>query len=146
MAKSKGLKTLIRLSKFNVDEKRRMLTELQAREDAIIEEMKQSEVRLKEEQALASQDATGAGFLYGNYHRAWMDRREHQQIQLMAVRHMIEQARDALAEAFRELKTYEITQRERERREREEADRKEQAFLDELGQQMHQRREAEPTG
>ncbi|MGE5547175.1 MAG: hypothetical protein ACM33T_09770 [Solirubrobacterales bacterium] len=141
MAKAKGLKTLIRLARFDVDEKRRMLTELQAREDQILEDIRQGEERLKHEQAVAAGDATGVGFLYGAYHRAWMDWRQHQDIALMAVRHMIEQARDALAESFRQLKTYEITQRERERREQLEADRKEQAFLDELGQQIHQRKE-----
>ena len=142
-AKAKGLKTLIRLARFNVDEKRRMLTELQNREDQILEEIRQGEAQLKTEQQVAAEDATGVGFLYGAYHRAWMARREQQEIALMAVRHMIEGARDELAEAFRQLKTYEITQRERERREQQEADRKEQAFLDEMGQQMHQRKDME---
>lgn len=140
-AKSKGLKTLIRLSKFDVDEKRRMLTELQNREDIILEDIRQHDIRLKEEQSLAAQDATGIGYLYGSYHKQWMDQRDHHQIALMACRHMIEQARDVLADAYRQLKTYEITQKERDRKEREETDRKEQAFLDELGQQIHQRKE-----
>ncbi|HSV29310.1 MAG TPA: hypothetical protein VLL76_07115 [Candidatus Omnitrophota bacterium] len=142
-AKSKGLKTLIRLSRFNVDEKRRMLVELQNREDQILEDIRQHDIRLKEEQRLAAEDAIGIGFAYGSYHKQWMAQREQNQIALMAVRHMIEQARDELAEAYRQLKTYEITQKERERKEREEADRKEQAFLDELGQQMHQRKGAD---
>lgn len=140
-AKSKGLKTLVRLSRFDVDEKRRVLVELQAREDQILEDIRQHGIRLKEEQQLAAGDATGIGYLYGSYHQQWMAQREHHQIALMAARHMIEQARDALAESYRQLKTYEITQKERERKEREDANRKEQAFLDELGQQIHQRKE-----
>lgn len=141
MAKpAKGLKTLIRLSKFNVDEKRRTLTALQAREDAIIEEIRQGEEQLRREQELAAADATGVGFAYGAFQKAWMVRRDLMHQALAAVRQQIEVARDDLAEAFREQKTYEVTQANREKREREEADRKEQIFLDEIGLNMHRRR------
>ena len=140
-AKAKGLKTLIRLSKFNVDERRRVLTALQNAEDQVIAEIASAERQFKEEQRLAAQDATGIGFLYGAYQGAWMDRRDNLERSLAALRAQIDGAREALTAAYRELKTYEITQRERERAEREEEDRKEQAALDEMGQQMHQRKE-----
>lgn len=142
-AKAKGLKTLIRLAKFTVDERRRVLTALQNAEDQVIAEIANAERQFKEEQRLASEDAAGIGYLYGAYQRAWMDRRENLERSLHALRAQIEGARDALTEAFRELKTYEITQKERERKEREEEDRKEQVALDEMGQQMHQRKDAE---
>lgn len=143
MAKpAKGLKTLIRLSQFNVDEKRRMLTALQAREDQILDDIARAQQQLKDEQRVAAEDATGVGFIYGAYHRAWMGVREDQDRSLMAVRRQIEGARDELAEAYRELKTYEITQANREKREQEEADRKEQIFLDEVGATLHRRKEA----
>lgn len=141
MAKpAKGLKTLIRLSKFNVDEKRRVLTALQTREDQIIEEIRQGEEQLRHEQQLAAEDATGIGFSYGAFQNAWMRRRDLMHQALAAVRADIETARDELAEAFRELKTYEVTQANREKREREELDRKEQIFLDEIGLNMHRRK------
>jgi flagellar protein FliJ len=144
MAKpAKGLKTLIRLSKFNVDEKRRTLTALQNREDHIIEEIRKGEQQLKDEQELAAQDSTGVGFVYGAFQQAWMKRRDLMHQALVAVRQEIEKAREELAEAFRELKTYEITQANREKREREEADRKEQIFLDEVGSNIHRRKEKE---
>jgi flagellar FliJ protein len=138
---AKGLKTLVRLSKFNVDEKRRVLTALQAEEDRIIATIDQAEHRLKEEQKIAAADSTGVGFLYGAYHRAWRQQRNQQDLALMTVRAQIEGAREELAEAYRELKTYEITQATREKREREEADRKEQIFLDEVGLTQFRRRE-----
>ncbi len=144
MAKpAKGLKTLIRLSKFNVDEKRRTLTALQAREDHIVDEIRQGEEQLKQEQLLAAGDSTGVGFVYGAFQQAWMKRRDLMHQALAAMRREIEAAREDLAEAFRELKTYEITQANREKREREEADRKEQIFLDEVGSNIHQRKEKE---
>jgi flagellar protein FliJ len=138
---AKGLKTLIRLSKFNVDERRRALTALQNREDQIIEEIRQGELRLKEEQRLAAEDGAGIGYLYGAYHKAWMHSRDLMHQALTAVRAEIETARDELAEAFREQKTYEVTQANREKREQEEADRKEQVFLDEVGANLHRRKE-----
>ena len=141
MAKpAKGLKTLIRLSKFSVDEKRRVLTALQTREDQIIEEIRKGEEQLRHEQQLAAEDTTGIGFSYGAFQQAWMRRRDLMHQALAAVRADIEKARDELAEAFRELKTYEVTQANREKREREELDRKEQIFLDEIGLNMHRRK------
>lgn len=144
MAKpAKGLKTLIRLSKFDVDEKRRILTALQNQEERIIGEIAQSEVTLRKEQEMAARDALGVGFIYGAYHRSWMAKRQQLFAQLSTIRAEIEIARDALAEAFRTQKTYEVTQANREKREQEEADRKEQNFLDEVGMTQHRRKEIE---
>lgn len=139
---AKGLKTLIRLSKFNVDEKRRLLTALQAREDQILDDIERSKQQLKDEQRVAAEDATGVGFIYGAYHRAWMAVRDDQDRALLAVRQQIEGARAELAEAYREQKTYEVSQAAREKREQEEADRKEQIFLDEVGATIHRRKDA----
>lgn len=139
---AKGLKTLIRLSKFSVDEKRRTLTTLQAREDQMLAEIRMAELQLLQEQQLASANPA-LSFAYPAYHRAWMQRRLMMEQALMALRREIEAARDDLAEAFRELKTYEVTQKNREKREQEELDRKEQLFLDEVGLTMHRRRAEE---
>ncbi|RAU23764.1 hypothetical protein CU669_01315 [Paramagnetospirillum kuznetsovii] len=141
----KGLKTLIRLSKWNVDEKQRILVALQGREDEILSWIKQSEEQLKEEQRIAAEDSTGIGFSYGNYASAWLNRREQLLAMLDMVRAEIVRARDDLADAFNELKTYEITQRERDRRAQAERDKKEQTFLDEIGLNIHRRREKQPN-
>jgi flagellar FliJ protein len=142
---SKGLKTLIRLSKFNVDEKQRVLVALQGREDEILSWIQQSEEQLKEEQRVAAEDSTGVGFAYGNFAGAWLNRRGQLLAMLEMVRAEIIRARDELAEAFSELKTYEITQRERERRAQAERDKKEQAFLDEVGLNIHRRKDKPET-
>lgn len=144
MAKqAKGLKTLIRLAKFEVDEKRRVLTALQNEEEKTLHDILQSEVRLRKEQELAASDAVGIGFMYGAYHRAWMAERQTLFARLGTIRQQIELARDELAEAFRTQKTYEVTQTNREKREQEEADRKEQIFLDEVGMTQHRRKTEE---
>jgi flagellar export protein FliJ len=141
MAKpAKGLKTLIRLSKFNVDEKRRVLTALQTREDEVLAEIRRAEEQLVREQEMARENPATVGFAFPAFFRAWQRNREGLEQALAVVREQIEVARDELAEAFREQKTYEVTQANRERREREEADRKEQIFLDEVGLTMHRRK------
>jgi flagellar export protein FliJ len=137
----KGLRTLIRLSKWNVDEKQRVLVALQGREDQILGTIRHEEARLKEEQRIAADDSAGlVGFSYGAYANAWLDRRQQLFSMLDMVRAEIIKASDELSEAFNELKTYEITLKERERREQEERDRKEQAFLDEVGLNIHRRK------
>jgi flagellar FliJ protein len=140
---AKGLKTLIRLSKWTVDEKQRILVALQGREDEIISWIEQLDVQLKEEQRIASEDATGVGFTYGNFANAWLNRREQLLTMLEMIRAEIIRAREDLALAFNELKTYEITQRERERRDQAERDKKEQNFLDEIGLNIHRRKDKE---
>jgi flagellar FliJ protein len=137
----KSLKTLIRLSKWNVDEKQRVLVAWQGREDEILAAIHQAEQSLIHEQQVAAQDAVGVGFSYGNFANAWLARREQLMQMLEQVRQEIIKARDDLAEAFNQLKTYEITQKERERRAQAELDKKEQAFLDEIGLNIHRRRD-----
>ncbi len=138
---AKSLKTLLRLSRFTVDEKRRVLVELQAREDHLLANITAAEAQLVVEQRVATEDAAGVGFQYGAYADAWIKHRAAMEQALAEIRHQIELARDELAEAFRQQKTYEITQANRERRAREEADRKEQSFLDEVGLNIYRRRE-----
>ncbi|SEH51566.1 hypothetical protein [Magnetospirillum fulvum] len=137
---TKGLATLIRLSKWTVDDKRRALTALQAREDEILADITAAEAQLIAEQRAAAADLTGIGFVYGAYARSWLNRRAQLDSMLEQIRAEIVRAGDELSEAFNQLKTYEITERERKRRADEERDRKEQAFLDEIGLNIHRRR------
>ena len=137
---TKSLKTLIRLARWDVDEKRRVLVAFQAREEEILATIQAAEQQLIHEQQVAAANGE-AGFLYGAFAAAWLHRRAELETTLTEVRAQIEIARDELAEAFRQHKTYEVTQANRDRREREEADRKEQAVLDEIGLEIHRRKE-----
>lgn len=138
---SKGLKSLIRLGKWTVDEKRRILGELHAREEEVIAGIEAMDAQLAAEQAVAAEDATGAGFTFGGFYDRHLQRREAMLRQLENLRHEIEAARDDLAEAYRALKTYETAEKQRLLREREEEARKDQAVLDEIGLNLHRRRQ-----
>lgn len=135
----KDLSTLIRLSKWEVDEKRRALSALYAREEQILAVLRDMEARLKAEQANL-QSNMALAVTWAAYYENYCSRRDDTNRQLAEVRRQIELARDDLAEGYRQLKTYETAQANRERREREELDRKERIFLDEIGLQRHQRK------
>jgi flagellar protein FliJ len=144
--RDKSLKSLIRLARWDVDEKQRVLSALQAREDEILAEIARQEQSLAHEKKVATRDAAVAGVGFPAYARAWLDNRAALETALEEIRREVELARDDLAEAFRQQKTYEITQAARDRRAREEADRKEQQVLDEIGLTLYRRKAKPPEG
>jgi len=129
---AKGLKTLIRLSEWTVDEKRRELgiklenlATLEDNLDALGKE-------LIREQTSAASSPQEAGLYYGNYADQVIARREQLHVDIADMEHQVSEARDALNEAYRELKKYEVAEQTRKDREAKELDRKEQILLDDL--------------
>jgi flagellar FliJ protein len=131
---SNPLKTLIRLADHEVDEKRRTLSALVEREENLRLQDATLDRNLLHEQSTASADPTGAGATYPAYHQRHMQKKAEIYRATIAVRKEIEKAREDLAESFRKQKSYQLAQDARVRREQEEEDRKEQEFLDEVGQ------------
>jgi len=108
------LDSLIRLHRWQVDERRRQVAELEALSARLRGEL----VRLADERA-REQSAAGASFLaqhvYPGYIRRALERQKTLERSLAEAEAQILQARDALAEAFQELKRYEIAAANRER-------------------------------
>ncbi len=108
------LDSLIRLHRWQVDERRRQVAELEALSARLRGEL----VRLAEERA-REQSAAGASFLaqhvYPGYIRRALERQKTLERSLAEAEAQILQARDLLAEAFQELKRYEIAAANRER-------------------------------
>jgi flagellar FliJ protein len=111
---SSTLDSLIRLHRWQVDERRRQLAEL----EGLAEKLRQEMVRLAEERA-AEQTAASASFLarhvYPGYIRRALERQKTLEQSLAEADVQIVQARDALADSFQELKRYEIAAANRER-------------------------------
>ena len=139
------LRPLIRYHKWRLDEKQRALAELRSREDQILANAASLEEEIKAEQRTVGANQEVA-FGYGNFARAAIARRDHLTRMLTEIRASITIAADELAEAFREVKTYELAQEERNKREAEERRRKENIDLDETAQIGHRRRQEEETG
>ena len=108
------LESLIRLHRWQVDERRRQVAEL----EALALKLRHELTRLGEEQA-AEQAAASASFLarhvYPGYIRRALDRQKTLEQSLAETEAQTVAARDALAEAFQELKRYEVAQANRER-------------------------------
>lgn len=125
-----SLKSVIRLHKWQLDEKRRALVELQNLGDRLRAEAQRLEEEILQEQRAASASFE-ASFTYANYAKAAMERRTRIAQSIAQVDGQIAAATDEMAEAFQELKRFELAEEERLRREKEKLRRKEDAMLDE---------------
>lgn len=136
---AKDLHTLIRLRAFEVDECRRSLGDLLRAEDVLIARQQALEAGYAKEVQFA-QENPGFGQTLGAYIARYAENKDQLLQQRKALDAAIQVARDVLATAYKELKTVELTQENRDLEAQKERNRKEQAFLDELGQDRHRRR------
>ena len=108
------LDSLIRLHRWQVDEQRRQVAAL----EALSEKLRHELARLAEERA-AEQAAAGDSFLarhvYPGYIRRAIERQKTLEQSLAETETQMSAAREALAQAFEELKRYEIAQANRAR-------------------------------
>ncbi len=133
------LQPLIRLHRWQLDEKRRALAELEALSDRLHEQVGQLDEELAREQAFAAQAAEPPqGF--GAYTQAMLDRKSRLNESIEEVRQQIATSRDQIAEAFQELKRFELVQEDRDRREAARRKRRETQTYDEIGTSRHHRR------
>lgn len=139
---AEDLYVLIRLKKWEVDEKRRALAELFRKEEQILDDLDKLALELLQEQKTAASNFQYS-ITYGKYAESYIKRRENLELSLIIVRQKVMQAQDELADLFQELKTYEISQENREKRRAEELKIKEQNKLDEIGLNLHRRRHEE---
>ena len=138
----KDLHTLIRLRKWDVDEKQRDLATLLRQEEGVIAKQAELEADIKSELAFAGQlPADQRGTLTG-YLKRCEAFREALAAALADIRNRILVAQDHLGEAFRRLKTFEVTQDQRDLAEAKEEARLETIMLDEIGLNLHRRKTA----
>lgn len=134
-----ALDSLIRLNRWQLDERRRQLADL----DALAEKLRQEQARLAAEQQ-AEQSAAArsaeAGVVYGAYAQRLIERRRRLEESQAAVESQIALAREALAEAYREVKRYEIAAANRAAKRRQALARQQQRAMDELGVETFRRK------
>ena len=139
---AKGLETLIRLNEWTVDQKRRKLGDLLRLIDGFEVEAKKLEQDLINEQAAAAASPNEAGFLYGYYADAVIDRRAIIQISTQQLEKDADEAREEVSLAYRELKKFETAMEARKKREEAEIASKDQLELDEVGMRTFNRKHA----
>lgn len=134
----KSRESLIRLHRFQVDERRRQVAEL----ETMLEEFRRREHDLGQ-QVQAEQEKAGisdiAHYAYPMFAKSMRDRRENILQSISEVSLQLESAKDDLASAYRELKKYELIEESRKRRVRGKLARIEQQELDEVALAIHRR-------
>src|SRR5262249_55173102 len=128
----KSRETLIRLKKFQVDEKRRRVAQIEgmiAEFERIATEL-EPEIRVEQERAGIHDPAH---FAYPTYAKAAIQRRENLKRSADELRGQLDDAKAALGEAFEELKKVELLDERDQMRERAEENAREQAELDRIG-------------
>ena len=128
----KSRETLIRLKKFQVDEKRRKVAQI----EGMIAEFDRMSGDLDRE-IRAEQDRAGihdpAHFAYPTYAKAAIQRRENLKRSADELKAQLDDAKAALHDAFEELKKVELLDERDQQRERAEEAAREQAELDAIG-------------
>ena len=126
-----ALKTLTRIQKFQIDEQRKILSELQEKQDILQAQLEQLNRDFEQEKEFARNNA-GVGD-FGAYVKRYMQQRENLEMQIAVLEKKIEHERDVMADMFKEQKTYEIVDRQRKEALAKEEDLKSQKMLDEIG-------------
>lgn len=127
----KGLPTLIRLRKWELEEKRRKVSDLEALEQQLGEAIARLDDEVQMEQAVAT--ASGeVNFAYGPFAAAAVERRRTLKASVDDVRQQIIAAQEEVTIAYQELKKYEVAQSNRRRRARDEQGRRDQIILDDI--------------
>jgi flagellar FliJ protein len=128
----KSRETLIRLKKFQVDEKRRKVAQI----EAMIAEFERMAGDLERE-IKGEQERAGihdpAHYAYPTYAKAAIQRRENLTRSVDELKAQLDDAKNALSEAFDEQKKVELLDERDQARERTEENAREQAELDAIG-------------
>ena len=128
----KSRDTLIRLKKFHVDEKRRKVMQIESMIAEFERMANELEREIKVEQERAGIHDPGH-FAYPTYAKAAMQRRENLVRSAEDLKVQLDDAKNALADAFEELKKVEMLDERDQMRERAEEAAREQADLDAIG-------------
>ncbi|SON57078.1 flagellar export protein FliJ [Hartmannibacter diazotrophicus] len=134
----KARNSLIRLRRFQVDEKRRQLAQI----ETMIAEFRRMATEL-DEQIVAEQNRTGitdiTHFAYSTFAKAAMQRRDNLNASADDLKGQHEAAQDALAEAVEELKKIELMEERDQERSRHAAEMLDQEQMDEIAAQRAMR-------
>ena len=137
---TKDLHSLIRLRKWDVDEKQRALGQLLRREETILDNLAALEAEKRREAEFVGKADPAQRLTFAAYLQRCDERKNVMNSLLVELRRSIVEARDELGESYRRLKTFEVTQEKRDLEEAKEEDRREQIELDEIGLTLHRRK------
>jgi flagellar protein FliJ len=135
------LDSLIRLNRWQLDERRRDLATLEDFAAKLTEERQKLDVEDERERAVASASPEAA-FAYAGYARRLIDRKRRIEQSQAETADQIVLAREALALAFQDTKRYEIAAANRQKQQEQREARRQQQSLDEIGLESFRRKNA----
>jgi hypothetical protein len=136
----KSLNILIRLHKYRVDEKRRILGELLGKVAILETRSENLKNEIISEQQTASATPEGVGMFYGAYAKEVVNKRKEILEEISNFDVQIVEKQEEMRSEFKSLKVFEITQEQRDKIIALETSKIEQATLDELGVETYRRR------
>ena len=136
-----ALSSLIRLHRWQVDERKRDLATLEVLAGTLASERQKLEAEDLRERAVAAASPEAA-FAYAGYAKLMIERRAKLEQSQQEVAERIARARDALAEAFQELKRYEVAAANRAKLQEQREGKRQQQIMDDLGVEGFRRKTA----
>lgn len=136
-----ALDSLIRLNRWQLDERRRDLATLEDLAAKLRADQLKLDAEDKRERAVAAASPEAA-FGYAGYARTLIDRRRRLEQTAAEVAEQIVQAREVLAEAYQEVKRYETAAANRRKQQEEREAKRQQQTLDALGVESFRRKAA----
>src|SRR5579862_226068 len=133
---SSTLESLIRVHRWQLDEQRRNVAEIESLIAKLRADLEHLEVERETEQRIAATSAE-ASFAYAAYAAALIERRRKLTLSLVEAEQQAAKAREALADVFQEVKRYEIAAARRLLNQRAEAERLQQNDMDEIAIGVH---------
>lgn len=133
------LDSLIRIHRWRLDERRRQLAELEKFAERLRHDRRRLDEEHLHEQEIAVRSFEGQ-LAYPGYLRQARERRNTLERSLAETEAQIAQAREALADAFQELKRHEIAAASRDQQRRQQLARRERIELDAVAIENYRRR------
>ena len=134
-----AIDSMVRVHSWALDEKRRQLRDLQVFMDRLEADLREVDRNIEAERQAAETCDARIAFTYPAFVSAALDRRRALVENIANLERDVEQARDQVAEAFNEFKTYEMARDNQARRKAAERDRRDRLAQDELGLSMYRR-------
>jgi flagellar FliJ protein len=140
----KGVKTLIKLAKRTLDDLRRKMASLESQKTKLQQTSAKLQKELEDEIKLASKQPEMGSF-FGGFAKRIQKRQEDIAAEIKKIDQQMVTLREQIADAYGELKKYEIAEENALKREQEEEKRKDTIQLDEIASQQHRRKKTETT-
>jgi flagellar export protein FliJ len=136
----KSRQALIRLHKWQVDDIRRRLGELEVMRREFVDKRAELEGTLADERRFGESSPIGA-FAYPSFAKAMTERRDKLEESIQNIEREIEATKAALGDAYRELKKFEVLEENSNKKQRTARTRREQTEIDEVAIKAYQRRD-----